>query len=55
MASLYSMSSHFSLTTALRILGCKSRLAVTETPFLEASDNGIVFSLIQIGWYWRIG
>lgn len=52
---LYPISIHFSFTTALIILGCRTRLAVTETPFVAASDNGMAFSFCQIGSYCRIG
>lgn len=51
MDALYARSFHFSLVTALTILACRARLAVTETPVLDASCNGRFFSLCQIGWY----
>lgn len=54
MDALYARSFHFSLVTALTILACRARLAVTETPVLDASCNGRFFSLCQIGSYWRI-
>ena len=51
MDALYARSFHFSLVTALTILACRARLAVTETPVLDAPCNGIDFSLCQIGSY----
>lgn len=49
--ALYARSFHFSFVTALTILRCKARLAVTETPLEDASDNGMVFSLYQMYSY----
>ena len=45
------MSSHFSFITALIILGWRTRFAVTETPFVEASGNGMDFNFFHIGSY----
>lgn len=49
MAALYATSFHFSFLTAFMILACKTRLAVTDTPLVDASDNGNAFNLAQIG------